>query len=302
MRRVLVVLLAVLCSAVLPATAHAAAVSAPAKQTPAEVHAYWTAERMRDAKPKEQERGGGPAGRAKPSGSGGTAGFTSGEVTDFTAPYAKTNGKVFFTQNGVDYVCSGTAIDSATDDIVWTAGHCVHGGAGGTFHTNWKFMPAYRDGTSLGTYVAAGFHTTTEWATATQYGRDVGAVRVTSPFDAVIGPLRQIDTSTSFGVGAAVTAYGYSAARKFNGQRLRFCSSTVSRMDAWSDPPAMGLPCDLTGGSSGGAWVTSGLQISVNSYGYSSLKNTMFGPTLSDTRAVLTAAETGGASYSTRTP
>jgi hypothetical protein len=42
----------------------------------------------------------------------------------------------------------------------------------------------------------------------------------------------------------------------------------------------MGIPCTMTGGSSGGAWIdpSTGLQVSNNSYGYSSLKNVMFGP------------------------
>ena len=41
----------------------------------------------------------------------------------------------------------------------------------------------------------------------------------------------------------------------------------------------MGVPCDMTGGSSGGGWVTQAGQIaSVVSYGYGSLKNVLFGP------------------------
>lgn len=34
----------------------------------------------------------------------------------------------------------------------------------------------------------------------------------------------------------------------------------------------------MTGGSSGGPWFTQGLQNSVNSFGYSGVRNTMFGP------------------------
>jgi hypothetical protein len=40
----------------------------------------------------------------------------------------------------------------------------------------------------------------------------------------------------------------------------------------------MGVPCDMTGGSSGGGWVTaSGAVASVISYGYSNLKSLLFG-------------------------
>jgi hypothetical protein len=41
----------------------------------------------------------------------------------------------------------------------------------------------------------------------------------------------------------------------------------------------MGAPCNMTGGSSGGGWITSsGAVASVVSYGYSNLKNVLFGP------------------------
>ena len=40
----------------------------------------------------------------------------------------------------------------------------------------------------------------------------------------------------------------------------------------------MGIDCDMTGGSSGGGWIAGGGVASVNSYGYSTLPNVMFGP------------------------
>ena len=45
-------------------------------------------------------------------------------------------------------------------------------------------------------------------------------------------------------------------------------------------PQPMGIQCNMTGGSSGGGWVvpTDGRVYSVNSYGYSNLRNVMFGP------------------------
>ena len=40
----------------------------------------------------------------------------------------------------------------------------------------------------------------------------------------------------------------------------------------------MGIDCDMTGGSSGGGWIANGSVVSVNSYGYTTLPNVMFGP------------------------
>src|SRR4051812_3969698 len=74
-------------------------------QSPDDVAAYWTAERMRDAKPAERKptangKGGKPA--------------AAGSATEVPGPYTSfptaTNGKVFFTDGGVNYVCSGTAL------------------------------------------------------------------------------------------------------------------------------------------------------------------------------------------------
>jgi len=41
---------------------------------------------------------------------------------------------------------------------------------------------------------------------------------------------------------------------------------------------SQGIPCNMTGGSSGGPWFTGGLQNSINSFGYGGVPNTMFGP------------------------
>lgn len=49
---------------------------------------------------------------------------------------AYTNGKVFFTQGGLGYACSGSVVSSEARTTVFTAGHCVHGGPGGAYHTN----------------------------------------------------------------------------------------------------------------------------------------------------------------------
>ena len=71
---------------------------------------------------------------------------------------------MFFTDDGLNYVCSGTAVLSGNSSTVWTAGHCVHDGASG-FHTNWSFVPAYADGSRpYGTWTARTLLTTSGWA------------------------------------------------------------------------------------------------------------------------------------------
>ena len=299
MRHVSLLFLALLFLALLPAAAQAAAVGHAVKQKPEDVRAYWTEERMRDAKPKQNKRPGEPTERAKPVRSGGT-GFQSGAVS-WTEEYAPTHGKVFFTDNGAMYQCSGTAVDTPSGKVVLTAGHCVHDGEG-AFYTDWVFHSAYRNTAGLPSvmYVAASLYTSAEWAGGGEFGRDVGAARVTQTFGSDATPRRAVDTSTpSAGmVGRDVRSYGYPAEGKFNGQVLRYCAAKVSRVDTGPAPDTMALPCDMNGGSSGGGWVSGGSLVSVNSYGYTGLKNTMFGPTLFGTDDVLTAADQGGATIS----
>ena len=234
-----------------------------------DVRAYWTAERMANAKPKEQ------AGKGRPG--GGSAPFTSFEAP---LPYPTTHGKVFLTQAGVNYVCSGTALASANQSVVWTAGHCVYDQPGG-FSTNFMFVPGYRDGVEpVGRFVASEVLTTSGWQNNREFGVDLGA--------AVVGTAGGRTLNAAAGGRSIVfnaprnqsyTLYGYPAARKFNGQRMRVCQTTWALDDTSTTPDTMGVGCDMTGGSSGGGWVTSsGAVASVISYGYGSLKNVLFGP------------------------
>src|SRR5690349_4417181 len=64
--------------------------------------------------------------QAKPGGgsAGGGSYYTGG------GNIVKTTGKVFFTEKGLNYVCSGSSTTSANHDVVTTAGHCVNEGPG----------------------------------------------------------------------------------------------------------------------------------------------------------------------------
>jgi hypothetical protein len=245
-------------------------------QSPDDVAAYWTAARMRDAKPAERHR--------IPFARGGKT--ATGSATEVPAPYTvfptATNGKVFFTDNGVNYVCSGTALAGLSGSVVWTAGHCVNEGPG-AFYTNWAFVPAYRDGLRpYGTWAASTLYTTTPWSTAGDFSYDLGAARVApnsgTTLTASIGGGR----TPAFNQPRAqqYNSYGYPAAKPFNGQRLWKCDSSLYTSDTSTAPQTMGIQCNMNGGSSGGGWVVpaDNRVYSVNSYGYSSLRNVMFGP------------------------
>jgi V8-like Glu-specific endopeptidase len=226
---------------------------------------------------------------------GGTTGGASSEVTIAPGSPLTAHGKVFFTDSGVNYVCSGTAL---TGDVIWTAGHCVNDGPG-AFYTNFQFVPAYRDGAApYGKFPATTLFTTSGWSATGQFGVDSGAAVPALNASGQTLSAAVVERSITFSAprNQSYSLYGYPAAKGFNGQRLRVCNTAWSRDDTSATPATMGVSCDMTGGSSGGAWITSSGTVASNiSYGYSSLKNVLFGPHLeAEAQALYNSANSAG--------
>jgi hypothetical protein len=93
--------------------------------------------------------------------------------------------------------------------------------------------------------------------------------------------------------GLYYDAYGYPAAGKYNGQYLYKCSG-LSGVDTLGGSADHRLPCSVTGGSSGGGWITKAGELnSVNSFGYRGEKDVMYGPYFGTTeQTVYTTAAT----------
>lgn len=249
---------------------------------------YWTSDRMRAAIPgdvlagKALERGNSSSAASVPKGSKTTVKGTEGKPTIAKAedPVAHI-GRVFFTLGGANYSCSGNAVSSANRSTVATAGHCLNEGPG-AFATNFIFVPEYKDGVApYGRWSAKELFTTTQWETAGDIQYDTGF--------AVMNPLNGHSltdivggSGVSFNAprGLQYTAYGYPAAKPFTGERLWSCTGTATN-DTNNAFSTQGIPCDMTGGSSGGPWFigtgSGGLQNSVNSYGYKG-SSVMYGP------------------------
>ena len=278
MRRLHVLLLAVLaCALVIAPSANAARVKTKAvAQGKAAVQQYWTKERMANARPADRILSGTFAPAAKPV-------KKPAAAVQIPPPYTSqptsTNGKVFFTEGGLNYVCSGTALLSGNKSVVWTAGHCVNDGAG-TFHTNWAFVPAYADGSRpYGTWTARSLLTTAGWNNSGDFSYDNGAAIVNlNGGQALTDVVGGRNPSFNYARNQTYVSHGYPAAPPFNGQRLYTCTSPLIYDDTSANPPTMGIDCDMTGGSSGGGWIAGGGVASVNSYGYTTLPNVMFGP------------------------
>lgn len=143
------------CLIVAPAQAHAdpaAATTETVTQSATPDDGYWTTERMAHAIPAETPATGTarvvrtpsppapPALLAEPSQPDSPA-TDSGSAAQGT----RVVGKVFYhnPRDNKDYACSGSVLNSPSRNLVATAGHCVHGGSGGTFMTKWMFAPGY---------------------------------------------------------------------------------------------------------------------------------------------------------------
>ncbi|GGT01169.1 trypsin-like serine peptidase [Nonomuraea spiralis] len=215
---------------------------------------------------------------------------------------ARTVGRVFFTTaQGRTASCSGTAVTSANQSVVLTAGHCVK--ADGAAHRNWVFVPGFDDGRRpFGTWVATRLLTTQQWNAREDINFDVAA--------AVVAPLQGRTLTDVVGgqgvafnqpVGRQLFSFGYPAAAPFDGSDLTFCSGR-----GFKDPVRtqdQGLRCAMTGGSSGGPWFQGfdtstglGWLNSVNSFKYDFAPDFMFGPFFgNEAMAVYQAAQRSGA-------
>jgi V8-like Glu-specific endopeptidase len=270
------------------------------------VLSYWTRERIANAKPRDFVRnanGSFSLAKAKPNAKpGGSGNNVLGASWTGGGAVLKLSGKVLFTMNSGDYICSGTLItDSANDrSIVITAGHCSYDAADGGFARNWTFYPEFdtnatytcsqsRWGCWVATALAVhngfaqsgGFNTqatTYDWSFAVLKNGGFANNLAETALGATMAR-----TFTAPAVGSQTFNFGYPAAGKYHGYDLTYCSDQIFN-DPLNQNLTFGVDCDMTGGSSGGPWLGNfnsstgaGTVDSVNSYGYSGQKKE-YGP------------------------
>ncbi|MBW8805695.1 MAG: hypothetical protein JF587_17875 [Catenulisporales bacterium] len=212
-------------------------------------------------------------------------------------PYTDKNGavtgKLFFYRQGDSnsgnyYVCSGTVIKSKNRSLVWTAGHCVHDGKGGTWHLSMVFVPAFDNNRGdpnvdpsdltqyapLGTFSAVHVWTSPEWIkTGDEHGGDLahdyavievgrnddGQTLDDAVESAGAKPIPMwFSAPTGQGKTPAMTIRGYPAAEPFNGMAQWDCTADTVQLlnvtELGPDAKEYRAGCDLTGGASGGGW------------------------------------------------
>ncbi|MFB8347745.1 trypsin-like serine peptidase [Streptomyces niveus] len=184
-----------------------------------------------------------------------------------TAP--KTVGRLFFVNSrGADTWCTATAVKSANRSAALTAAHCVRlGSSPGNTNTTMVFVPGYNKGKKPhGTFAVRSVATPRAWETDST--NDVAALVVDADRNGrkltdVVGGL---PVAFNRAVGGTVSALGYSATRPQLGEELLRCVGTAKK-----EIGMQAIPCDMTGGSSGGPWLADfdtrtgkGVLVSVN--------------------------------------
>ncbi|MFH8619489.1 trypsin-like serine peptidase [Streptomyces sp. NPDC017979] len=233
----------------------------------ASVEAYWTPERMANAIPVEAppSEGQPPPGPDEPAGQPGEAPPAAPEqppVRDgsLAVDRAATAGKVFFRKptNGRDYVCSASAINSPSKQMVITAGHCVNTGGNGStagkWMTNWTYVPAYHKGSRpYGTFSAKQFRTFKGWIDDSNWDWDVAMVTLLPRAGKkIVNVTGGHGLAWNHGRSEARTIFGYPGNHD-KGEVQWYCKGTTRRV-AWNDGKVE-IQCNFGGGSSGGPWL-----------------------------------------------
>jgi V8-like Glu-specific endopeptidase len=231
--------------------------------------------------------------------------YSSYEVFQYTKYPFSTVGRIFFTQNGVDYACSASVIGPYT---IWTAALCLHDGSGTA--TGWSynlvFVPAYKSGARpFGQWPmqAAGSMVTESWyanGASGDYTYDFGGAtlkKIVPPGDTVKRSISYVTGYLGFLYNAPTQqhwfAIGYPVVEPFtapyNGQRMYNCAASYAYSDTTFSPNTTGIGCGLPG-VNGGPWIVglspkAGASNYLNgssSYRYSGFAEELYSPYFDD--------------------
>lgn len=168
-------------------------------------------------------------------------------------------GKYFFTNGGLDYVCSGTVWNR---NMFVTAGHCVSDGAG-TWNTSGMFCPSYNAGganPAVGCWNVSTLGTSTDWHTGSDFDRDY-ACGITSSTGTVIADnigdhIGWAGTAWNWPATQQTFSLGYPQAAPFAGVHIVVTAATEwYQMNQGGDANVSKyIGSDQTGGTSGGPW------------------------------------------------
>ncbi|WP_157549634.1 trypsin-like serine peptidase [Nonomuraea candida] len=174
---------------------------------------------------------------------------------------ATTIGKLFYTNDqGANRYCSAAVINANNRNTIWTAGHCVHrenGGGDQGWFTNFLFRPDFDAGNSLGAWGWELAAAPQGWTVNGDWAYDIGAIALAPNAS---GNVQDITGSQGYHFNSGkydyqVHAFGYPEDSapvdrpEMDGQRLWYCTGATWKPASDS---RMGFHCDMFHGASGG--------------------------------------------------
>jgi V8-like Glu-specific endopeptidase len=225
---------------------------------------------MRAARPLDGGRAGPALDRLDPASSSGRGDVASASFTgvpDATQPPYRNVGRIFIRVGRFDGFCSGTAINSASRQLVLTAGHCLYDilphHRRPSLTRFLDFVPAYTNGTApFGEFVGHDAYLLRPWVRKLNEHFDVGAV--------LAGPnAAGQNVADAVGGGAAIALgqprrqqYQLLGYPGFNQQQMQQCigsfAGSIRLSPKWGGPASMGVDCFMGRGASGGPWLIGG--------------------------------------------
>lgn len=277
-------------------------------QSAAEITAYWTPARIKEAEPTrptdldgERKVSALPAAKLPTISAPGTQPVkapapvpTPGNVglnvvqaqrwNSHGVMPARTVGKLFYTNDqGANRFCSASVISANNRNTIWTAGHCVHredGGGDQGWFTNFMFRPDFDAGSSLGAWGWELAAAPQGWTEDGDWAYDIAAIALAPNAS---GNVQDVTGSQGYHFNSGshdyqVYAFGYpedsapTDRPEIDGQRLWYCTGATWKPFLDS---RMGFHCDMFHGASGGPVIYDlqlargwGYIISANSWHY----------------------------------
>jgi V8-like Glu-specific endopeptidase len=258
------------------------------KKTHEEMLAYWTPERRANAIPKPL-----PIRKKKQKKSRGeetdpkvishpqaptelflpealqSVGMEAHKVSDPTVFPYRAVGKIFFTQNGSDYVGSAS---STGDHVLLTAAHCVYDNGG---WSSWLHFFPYYPYVFAPNYWPSKMMIYNAWKKNRDFDYDYAMMSVDANMTPSIGHLGLLVNAGL--TGQTWKAIGYPAVKPFPGDRMYYANGAFVQTE---EQVCMNHN-DMTGGCSGGPWLAKQLgnyANGVNSYRPADEPKVMYSP------------------------
>lgn len=249
------------------------------EQTVEEVNDYWTEDRKKGAAPIDPGTPGDMGLIGSDRATGVIVAPTTAEPSAARQRVAATDdgdpadavssaphGRLYMVFEGGDGVCSATVVSSESRNVVVTAAHCVWDTATGEAASNLFFIPEdenWGQERPYGMWVPTAVHMSNTFSEEAHSSEALGIYGEGWAYDFAFLEMapdedgRNIEEVTggqgiAFGVPVEdLVVLGYPSAEPFDGSTQRYCAA-----DRWEPiVHAYAIPCAMTPGASGGAWL-----------------------------------------------